>query len=673
MFFKIAINNVKKSFKDYTIYFLTLTFAVCIFYSFNSIHAQASVLEVGQSSVTYMKTLIRLIAGASIFISFILGGLIIYANNFLIKNRKKELGIYMTLGMGKNKISQILVYETFIIGILSLGVGLILGIIVSQGLSVVTAKLFALNMSGFKFIISLTAIGKTVLYFGIAFIVVMIFNNIIILKYKLIDLLNASKKNENIKVKNPAVSLCIFLFSLAILGFAYIMVIKNGLYPTEPKFILSVILGILGTILFFFSLSGFFIQMVQKNNKIYLKNLNIFILRQVNNKINTNFMSMAVICLMLFVTILCLFTMVSYKGNLDNSIKGNTSFDASAKIYIFEDDLKGKDIKDELDKLNFKFNSSEKHIFYNVYNINLTLKDLLDKYADEKDKRVIQAGSAGGNISIIKASDYNALLQLQKQEKITLKNNEVLVATNYGESSESISRFMKNEKTININGNPYIIKNKDVINQNIENRAFDLTFFYLVVADNFSGEMTLFSTNMNVKFEDNNFKKSEEKFSTLFEDFRLAKYDTDKFGFIQGYTKQQATAVLYGSSAVIVFLGLYVGIVILISSAAVLAIQQLSEASDSLDRYKCLKKIGATSNMINKTILLQTLISFMFPFTLAIIHSIAGIILTNNAFQTHNKSVIGSSSLMISLIIVIIYGGYFYATYEGYKIIVENI
>ena len=136
MFFKMAIKNVKRSFKDYTIYFLTLTFAVCIFYSFNSINAQTTVLKIGKSSLSYMKTLINLISLASIFISFILGGLIVYANNFIVKRRKKELGIYMTLGMGKSKISMILLYETFIIGILSLVVGLVLGIIVSQGLSV---------------------------------------------------------------------------------------------------------------------------------------------------------------------------------------------------------------------------------------------------------------------------------------------------------------------------------------------------------------------------------------------------------------------------------------------------------------------------------------------------------------------------------------------------------
>ena len=140
MFYKMALNNVKRSFKDYSIYFLTLTFAVCIFYSFNSIEAQTSVLEISKSTKSYMVTLNKLIAGTSVFVSFVLGGLIIYANNFLVKKRKKKFGIYMTLGMSKGKISRILIMETFLIGLLSLFVGLLLGIIVSQGLSAITAK-----------------------------------------------------------------------------------------------------------------------------------------------------------------------------------------------------------------------------------------------------------------------------------------------------------------------------------------------------------------------------------------------------------------------------------------------------------------------------------------------------------------------------------------------------
>lgn len=192
MFSKIAINNVKRSFKDYFIYFLTLTFAVCLFYSFNSIEAQNSMLEMGKSTMAFMSSLNKMIAGASVFVTFILGGLIAYANNFLIKKRKRELGIYMTLGMSKGKISKILVIETIIIGLISLVVGIILGILVSQSLSIITAKLLFVNLSKYRFIVSVNAVIKSAVYFGIIFLLVMILNQRTISKYKLIDLINAS-------------------------------------------------------------------------------------------------------------------------------------------------------------------------------------------------------------------------------------------------------------------------------------------------------------------------------------------------------------------------------------------------------------------------------------------------------------------------------------------------
>ena len=207
MYSKIALKNVKKSFKDYTIYFLTLTLAVCIFYSFNSIESQKALVEVSSTEGDYVTILSDVISYISVFVAIILGSLILYANNFLIKKRNRELGLYMTLGMGKSKISKILIIETIIVGILSLISGLILGLIVSQGLSILVSKLFEFKMDEYSFIISPSAISKTILYFGIMFLLVMLFNTYIISKYKIIDLLKMGKKSEEIRFKNPFVYL----------------------------------------------------------------------------------------------------------------------------------------------------------------------------------------------------------------------------------------------------------------------------------------------------------------------------------------------------------------------------------------------------------------------------------------------------------------------------------
>lgn len=670
MFSKIAINNVKRSFKDYFIYFITLTFAVCIFYSFNSIEAQNSMLEMGKSTTAFMSTLNTLIAGASVFVAFILGGLIAYANNFLIKKRKRELGIYMTLGMSKGKISRILIIETILIGLISLIIGIVLGIIVSQGLSILTAKLLAVSINQYKFIISVSAVIKSALYFGIIFILVMILNQRTISKYKLIDMLNASKRNEKIKLNNPLLSIVVFFLSIAMLVGAYILILKVGLETESILFLVSIMMGIIGTLLFFFSLSNFFINIVQKNRKVYFKNLNIFVLRQVNNKINTNFLSMTVICLMIFLTITLLFTMFSFKGSYDKMIKGNTSFDGTIQLFINQEDQKVKDIKEYMDIMDFKYNDYEKQMFFNEYKLNITINDLLSEYLTKQEKKDFAENYIDGPVSTIKVSEYNSILELKGQSPITLSEEEVLVVSNYEQMNNALSIFMENEDTINIDNKIFTIKNEVPIKENIVTTGSYLNFFYLVVPDQFSGELSLYSTGFNIMFEENDPKQSEETFSNFLNEIS----ENVEYSSIEviGNTIELVHLRVYGSTTMIVFLGVYLGIVFLVSSAAVLALQQLSDISDSLDRYKSLKKIGVTNKLINKAILQQNLIYFMIPLSLAIIHSIVGMIVINKIFSAYNSSLIGSSSLMISLALAIIYGGYFYATYVSSKNIVRN-
>jgi putative ABC transport system permease protein len=670
MFSKIAINNVKRSFKDYFIYFITLTFAVCIFYSFNSIEAQNSMLEMGKSTTEFMSTLNTLIAGASVFVAFILGGLIAYANNFLIKKRKRELGIYMTLGMSKGKISRILIIETILIGLISLIIGIVLGIIVSQGLSILTAKLLAVSINQYKFIISVSAVIKSALYFGIIFILVMILNQRTISKYKLIDMLNASKRNEKIKLNNPLLSIVVFFLSIAMLVGAYILILKVGLETESILFLVSIMMGIIGTLLFFFSLSNFFINIVQKNRKVYFKNLNIFVLRQVNNKINTNFLSMTVICLMIFLTITLLFTMFSFKGSYDKMIKGNTSFDGTIQLFINQEDQKVKDIKEYMDIMDFKYNDYEKQMFFNEYKLNITINDLLSEYLTKQEKKDFAENYIDGPMSTIKVSEYNSILELKGQSPITLSEEEVLVVSNYEQMNNALSIFMENEDTINIDNKIFTIKNEVPIKENIVTTGSYLNFFYLVVPDQFSGELSLYSTGFNIMFEENDPKQSEETFSNFLNEIS----ENVEYSSIEviGNTIELVHLRVYGSTTMIVFLGVYLGIVFLVSSAAVLALQQLSDISDSLDRYKSLKKIGVTNKLINKAILQQNLIYFMIPLSLAIIHSIVGMIVINKIFSAYNSSLIGSSSLTISLALAIIYGGYFYATYVSSKNIVRN-
>ncbi|MCB2340254.1 FtsX-like permease family protein [Clostridium estertheticum] len=645
MYSKIAVGNVKKSFKDYAIYFLTLTLAVCIFYSFNSIGSQKALIQMKSVS-----KLMKVMSYVSVFISIILGSLILYANNFLIKKRKKELGIYMTLGMGKRKISLILVMETFLVGVISLISGLILGIGASQGLATFALKLFDVPINEYNFTVSTGAIGKTVLYFGIMFLLVMIFNVFVISKYKIIDLLTAGKKNQDVKFKNSTIYLIAFILCVGSLGFAYKSILKVGFNVLDPMVPISIAFGILGTVLFFFSLSGLILYVVKKNKKVYFKGLNIFIVKQINSKVNTNFISMSLICLMLFFTIVSLSMGIGFKTVMDAGIKNATPFDASISVTKMDGDY---NIEDVLKKINFKISKNEKSVVHNEYLIGMNASEFLTTGDFKTDKVVF-----------VKLSDYNKILKFKNEKEVNLTKDEVLILSNTDKFMKPINEKIKKSNKINIKGKEYLIKTPEVIEENLQTSYFVSSFFTIVINDEFLSSYKISNSVLNVNYSDENREKYNKKYQI--------RQDYGKGGNIIGISKDGAYSEKMVSTNVLIFIVIYLGIVFLITSMAVLALQQLSEASDSVERYKALRRVGANEKMIDKTIFIQTLIYFSLPVSLALIHSVVGIKVTSNVINSLQETNINSSALVAALIFIVIYAGYFYTTYVGYKNIVRN-
>ncbi|MBY6839242.1 FtsX-like permease family protein [Clostridium botulinum] len=669
MFFKISKNNVKRSFKDYAIYFLTLTFGVCIFYSFNSIESQKALFSLNSGQSEIMTLINNLISGISVFISFVLCGLILYANNFLIKKRKKEFAIYMTLGMKKSEISKILLFETFIIGLISLIVGLFIGVILSQGLSVLTAKMFEIPMVDYKFIISVSAILKTILYFSIIFIFAMIFNVAIISKYKLIDMINSSKKSESVKIRNNIFNIILFILSIIILVLAYYCINKSGLNINDIRFKLAILLGVIGTFMFYFGLAGFILYIVNTNKNIYFKNLNIFVSRQIYSKVNTNFISMSLICLMLFFTVTILSTGISLKNTMEKSLETSTPFDASGYMFMNEDS-KLKNMNQALNELNFNFNEGENVEFYNEYRMEFDIDNIL-KNADESTKRLVQ--DRINEVSLVKISDYNNILKLKNKEKINLKDNEVIITSNFNALEKTLNKFIKEEDKIKLSNKEYNISNKELLKESLNNSTFFYNICTIIVPDNVVDNMKPSSIYINVNYPKDNKDYFEEKYNQFFKQFTDNNTTIGENGiFILGDTKCNIYAQNRGASTLIIYLGIYIGVVFLISSAAILALQQLSDISESLERYKSLKRIGVPKKMINKTIFVQVFIYFMIPLGLALIHSVIGIHVINDYIKFYGKSDIGRAAISTVALILVIYGGYFYTTVVGYKNTINN-
>ena len=693
MLFKLSIKNMKKSFKDYAIYFLTLVLGVAIFYMFNSLDSQEAMLQVSSSTRDIIKLMVSMLGYVSVFVAVVLGLLIVYANNFLINRRKKEFGIYMTLGMGKRQISKIILIETILVGIMSLIVGLIIGVFASQFMSILVAKMFEADMSKFQFVFSKDACIKTCIYFAVMYVAVMFFNTFTVSRYKLINLLNASKKNENVKIKNPIICILVFLGAVVILGYAYWKVTGDvSSLTTADKILPPILMGIIGTVAFFWSLSGFIIQIVQKMKNIYFKNTNMFVLRQINNKINTTVISMSVICLMLFMTISILSSSLSLRNTMQRELVEMTPVDLNLykTANLPESYIKyGKEVKttkaqraDSRITLQetLKNNGLDMTLLKDVIEIpiyatnDLTMGDFLkNKLQSIKLEFPMLAYETAEEI--VKISDYNKVASLYGIEQYELKDNEYIVLCDFDGIGTIRDRVLADENILEIAGKEYKSKYNECKSGFIMMSTSHMNTGIILVPDscNLTDDMKekqFLVANFNANTDEEK-QEIEEIFRS--NDSVLIQNLNENGLEIDGMTKISIIESSVGVATIVTFIAIYLGIIFLIASAAILALKQLTESSDNKQRYTILRKIGCDEKMINKALFRQIGIFFGLPLILAIIHSIFGIQFS----MTVMKGLASSEDLLPSIVATVviigaIYGAYFLATYLGSRNIIKE-
>lgn len=668
MYFKLAFKNIKKSYKNYVIYFLTLIFGICIFYTFNSIESQSVMMELNEQKQSAFMMAEQLIGYFSVFIAFVLGFLIVYANNYLIKRRKKEFGIYMTLGMENGSLSKMIFLETLFIGAISLGIGLVLGIMLSQALSVLTAYMFQVDLTKFQFVFSPLGFKRTVLCFSIIYLVVLIFNFISVRKIKLIDLLTASKRNEKPTIKNLWVSVILFLVSLGILGIAYYKVIHDGIaFASFNALGLPILLGCIGTFIFFYSLTGFFLKVIQGNKKFYLRDLNMFVMKQISSKINTTFVSLSFICLMLFLAICTFSGGLGINRAINADLKDLTKFD----VTFWSNS--GENIEKLLKEKNIDISNIAKE------DSNMVMYDSEVKYSNFLSKEGMTAMknyfpvANDNDILVIGEKGYNNTLKLLGKEPVNLKENQYLAVGNIDEMKKWVNESLENGnidemkklvnkssengKNINISGKTLEPANKKYENINLYNFTMKGDILIFVVKDSLLEGLKPVSSRFNMMLKDNSNTKEE------LESIRDQLVESQVYSI----TKKEIYDNAAGLGATMAYLGIYLGLIFIITSAVVLAIQQLTESTDNVERYRLLKEIGVDQKMINKAIFTQVGVYFMLPLSLAIVHSIVGLKISSTIVGVFGNASIMPNVIITAIIFVIIYGGYFLATYLGAK------
>ncbi len=687
MLAKLAAANVRKSARDFAVYFFTLVLGIAVFYAFNSIADSEAVARIGEDGRKMMELLSFVISGVSVFIAVILAFLVIYANRFLIRRRNKEFALYLTLGMQKADLFKVSALETLIVGAASLVVGLAIGLGISQVLCNVAASLFDSQVEGVAFSVSGDAIALTVGAFAAIFLVTVLLNTGHLFKSKLIDLLNADRKNESFKLRSLPLSFALFIVACVIIGISYKLLIDNGLLEPSPEFMAATALVCIGTVLFFYSVSGFLLRVTQMIRPLYLRGLNMFFLRQLSARANSAFLSMSVIAITLFLAMTSVCGGIGICNAMNASAANGTRYDASVvTTYAMMDYDTGE--VEELDLGGFG-EFARAHGYDMAEGLAESAETLGTHAWDEMVDRTVQVDFRLSGVTLgdldeatgmsiddfvgagllsddmdkqqldcVAVSQFNAARELAGLEPISLGEDECAIWNDAALTADYAHALASGRATVNVNGHE-LTAQADAQDVTLETTGVTQRICVLVVPDDCVDTSAMpWSSLLDVQCKDG----QEENFRDFLHEVQdSADPDTYPVSLIQTVSEVQAQSS--GFTAVVSYLAIYIGFVLVIACAAILAIQQLTDAADNVRRYELIAKLGAPQRMIDGALFKLIGIYFLFPLLVGVAHTLCAMQVVVDVVQVFGYLDIGSMSIVTMVAFLVVYGAYFLVTY----------
>lgn len=665
MYAKLALRNVRRSLGDYAVYFITLSFAVALFYVFNAL-PDSSGLSSDSASIREVLRLVML--NLSWIVAIAMAFLVIYANNFLIKKRHREIGTYLVMGMEQRRISYLLFFETIILGLVALVIGMVLGILLSQFFSYLVAKMFDQSFSAVVFSISWQVLGYTALYFVAVFIVVALFSSWRTSRIKIVELLSNARREEKVRPDRPVLGVILLLISFALLGCAYYLgvgtrdVLVNG-----GVFLVLFACGTVGTYLFYFAISNFLQLLSRSSKKRLYQRLNIFTFRQVTSKLRTNAMLMGTISMMLFITICTFAAGFGMNSYIQNSVGYVSPHDYELR---FTEEKTLEEFDAGLREQGFPEFSS---IMAMNYADDLTMRDVMSEAGYEET--VAEYGDPGelekNGVLILSVSDCNRLRRSVGLDPIELAEGEYALINNDVEEIYHDAQRDKVEQGehLTIGGQTLLPAAGGYYADTLFSNYFNnFGGGHVVVSDELAATLTEYDRMVFIDLaKDVTSSKEDEQTRELLTDY-VSQFD-DEYGSSSRY---HDTEQLYASSALGVFAGLYLGLMFLLISVTLLALKQLTDAAEHKGRYEILRKIGADDKSIDGSIFKQILLFFCAPLVLTIVNCCFALtVITRFMFSSGHFNmwpVVGASVLILAIFYLI----YFMASYYGFKRILNN-
>ncbi len=676
MLFKLAMRNMRRSVRDYAIYFVTLLVAVMVFYAFNSISDQQVLIQIEESGRMNVIELMNMMMGIfSVAIALVLGFLVIYSNQLLIRRRYREFGMYELLGMTAGQISRIILYETVLVGIVSLVLGLGLGVLASQLLSFGTAALFGVSMPDYRFEFSLSAFAMTLVCFAAIYVVVSLFNVVSIRRHKLVKLLAPQTSNQKVPVRNPWACFALFLVSIAILAAAYYELHVNGLvYLFDEHFVAATVLMLVGTLLFFFSLAGFLVAVITRARGFYLRGLRPFTMRQIASKVNTSFASMWVVCVLLFFAITTFSTGMGLADMFSSDIEEANPFDASIVSTASSPEYRKSDDPDprateavlqQLDGWSEGVDASGRLDIYAVGSV--TYGALVDATGQQVDDAV--TNFCEYPINMVGLRQLNDCLELQGKPPVYVEPGEYLLTNNMSAVQALADSVVEQDVPLVLesadgSGEHVLEPQGKVLGVQLYDFSMPSNSMTFVVSDevlrSVVGDEVPMQSVVNARYAPDS--NAEELLWGLV-DASDGVYPLVPNVISNVLSREEMVGQANGLRGLITYLALYIGLVFLIATAAVLAIQMVALTIDSLGRYKTLSQIGCDRRMLSGALFAQVLIYFLLPLGLAACHSGCAVsILSENLVSALGKDIL-PSVLMAAALVVAIYGIYMLVTF----------
>ena len=716
MLCKLAWGNVRRAGRDYLVYLLTLTLGVTVFYAFNTISMQVDIAGIDEEGLAQVMG--SMLGYLTYFLAGVMAFLMVYANNFIMKRRKKEFGLYQVLGMGRGRVATIMALETVIVSVVAFVAGIVLGVGLSQLMTFFTASLFKTQIANFHFFFSVHAFNLTLACMLVMFVLTLLLNLRAVRRTKLIELMGAERRNESIKTRNPWIAIAIFAVGVVLVGVAYYRLLRDGfpLTATDSKlqeamnqFGITTAMVTVGTFALFWGLSGMLIKLLQSLRGVYWRGLNMFTVRQLAAKVNTVCFSMGVIAMLLFLAITSVTCGMSIANVMNENLERYTPADMSQTyVYYTPDTLdyykeyvnpseadrmvladttvdlypawhgKGKSA-DNNDENGKKVNIADvagEHVQIDSYlsyplggsDPSVTPSEMCKTMGEKLPKAFGGSKPDAIGLFVTPASQYNKLRQMMGEEPVSIGRDQYLLTCDMGgELIDLYTKYMAGGHALTLGGHTLkpATDKSDEDTAAIANSAMGSNPGTVVVADELLSQLNLqpCSSSLLVNYKQGmDTTEADESIKYTLLDNLLV--DGKEPGFWGTFiTRSEMYTQAAQMNGLISYLAIYIGFVLVVACAAILSIQQLSNVADGSRSYRVLAQIGCDDRQIRHSVMAQQAVFFLFPLAVGLAHSFVALKVIIELVSIFGNMSIGGTVGLTCAIFLAAYGGYFLVTY----------